>query len=1250
MKNRDVLNPESVLIDDRNISDFLLLIQKISQRLNFYNHKNKIDGNFSELIDSDETFLLSEISQYPIQSFTNIRLNLISQFDNSRTIKEKIAVLNGYIEITDSLFIQINRWYNTAKRNNLSYTSSPIEKELEFSIVNKGSFLLSDYFKILNILLKRNFIKTVSIESIENDLAFIWNVDISLLRISLSENDDNSDTTSLSLLNLCIKKIILISSELYELNYNLINKASELFPRSLENNNHKAHIGLLLSFLKLFEHVQFDLNKFSKKHIDYYYNQVLRQEKKKIDSLETFVYAETDPNRDEIFIPKGTVVLAGQYEEGLPFKFQLKNDLRANSLKISFLSTIYASRNKLFDFDSKFSLVTSIYHKIIADNIDEVQQFNTNTASFSVLGSEQDFLTKFESNMDKANIGFMISSHVFKLSSSERKIKLILEFLPSSIFLFSDLIVDIVENTKLSELDIFNKIFSKAFDISYTTSEGWHPIKDYVIIPPIDWSSGRIEINMNLSSLDPGFIGFNKKNHQFNINSDYPVIRFNLNQDNFYNAFSFLSVLELSKIEIKVQVSKLKNFKIFAGGQTVDSNSEFNFFGPTPRLGNKLYLCCEELFNKKIEVLKIKWEYSNLPSGFKNLQEYYENYGNDISDTSFKYELTALSDFRYSGNENSQSVFPLFEIDEQNKTSKFSTLELSNLNFLTIKPNYKLRNGEIQRFSNKLETGILRFELKSPSSGFGVDLYPIVSTKLLTEKVLNPKNNDEDKIVQPPYVPKVDHLELNYSTSTTIYFTNKDRRQNNNKVEDKVLSYSPYGIEEIFSKQLFTKNNLFYKFPNEGEFVIGFNSEKSFSEFSILFEIIKSNNASYDFSNDISWYYTSHQGWKSLEKENILFDETHNLLTTGIISFKAPSDFSSNSGILKKGDYYLKACSKDRADQFGLIKSVRTNAVKIIEIIPSEDVTRKNTIKANSVDGFENRINGITLLKQPFSSRIPGIIESDNDYYLRISHLLRHKNRPVTFWDYENFIIHNFNWISHVRCLQINSQAKKTNVQIMCFKKIEEHQNVEEVMLSIDEMNQIKNYLNQYISPFVKIEFVNAIFEELWVKCKLKFKNVSVGNGIQKFNQDFFEFICSWSFSYNQNTQSIPKRIKKIDIIKFVKEREYIEFVTGISFIHLSRNAENKISVYDSAVMENDHEEYIYIGTNRSVFVPRNAHNLEIIQRNDYHAPEPTDFNELLIGGSFALVSEETKKVTKNRTKKSTNSDSNMNSIFTLDI
>ena len=171
------------------------------------------------------------------------------------------------------------------------------------------------------------------------------------------------------------------------------------------------------------------------------------------------MYAETDPNRDEIFIPKGTVVLAGQYEEGLPFKFQLKNDLRANSLKISFLSTIYASRNKLFDFDSKFSLVTSIYHKIIADNIDEVQQFNTNTASFSVLGSEQDFLTKFESNMDKANIGFMISSHVFKLSSSERKIKLILEFLPSSIFLFSDLIVDIVENTKLSELDIFNKTF-----------------------------------------------------------------------------------------------------------------------------------------------------------------------------------------------------------------------------------------------------------------------------------------------------------------------------------------------------------------------------------------------------------------------------------------------------------------------------------------------------------------------------------------------------------------------------------------------------------------------------------------------------------------------------------------------------------------------------------------------------------------------------------------------------------------------
>ena len=113
--------------------------------------------------------------------------------------------------------------------------------------------------------------------------------------------------------------------------------------------------------------------------------------------------------------------------------------------------TVFVSRNPIFDFKSKYQLVSAIYFKSIADSIDAVSKFNSNETTFSTLGRDQNFLTSSEMTMKFAKIGFLISSSVLKLESSNRKIILDLNFTVGSISYLSDLIIDISNNTDLNE-------------------------------------------------------------------------------------------------------------------------------------------------------------------------------------------------------------------------------------------------------------------------------------------------------------------------------------------------------------------------------------------------------------------------------------------------------------------------------------------------------------------------------------------------------------------------------------------------------------------------------------------------------------------------------------------------------------------------------------------------------------------------------------------------------------------------------
>ena len=1198
-----ILNPEFLKIDDRSTSELINYIGKLSKEINYYDSNNNINGEFFEMFSNDESFLISEISKFETSELKSKRIKLIKHFDSDDNLNTKIDILLKYLDFTKYFFDTLNDWFKRSIDKKISLTNSDLNNQIESIIKTHASKLLFEFNSIITNINSSKVIQIVKLDVLNYNYS-IWESKITNSEEFVLSNDKKL------FVNTLFKKLILINNSLFKLITNVVNGSSKKLVNSLKKTDHNPHVGLLFSFLHLFKHLQNDINKLSKKHLDYYFLEILNQKKISTPPNKTFGVFSIDQNIIETKINKGEKINSGQYEDGSVIKYELDDDLTLNNAKLSFLMTIFLSTSSLYDFNSRYRLISSVFSKVICSDISEIDKFNNDLNYFNALGVDQNFISDDEVNMDFAEIGFLLGSPVFKLGKSKRDILIDFVFDDSSVRHLSDLIIDISNNTNLSEDEVFFKIFSDSFIISYTSEIGWETIDSYQIMMPEDWTSNKLSLELKLTKSNSAFDNFDGELHNYNLIMESPVLRFQINQKKFYNVFAFLNKMKFEEIKIKSNVYNLKDLKIFRDGQSIQNSNEFEIFGSNPKQNSALFIGCEELFNKRVIDFNLNWKYSNLEEIEHNLKEYYNGYGKSFSENLFRLKISFLSDFNYVFKSNDNYNFQMF--DSKNDTIENSkSHNFNSLNKTEISPNFNLSNNYIDVFSNDYETGLIKLQLDCPSYAFGHRMYPKVYASSVTNSISNKQDTNPESIINEPFSPMISDISIDYSAESILYFNENNRKENDFSEKNSFFHISPYGVKKTFSKEFINKS-MFDNLINEGELILGFQSSDNLKNLDIFFEIVKNENENYDFSSKIEWYYTSKEEWKLLTNQNILNDQTNNLLNSGVISFLFPNDFSPSNHILNNDEFYIKAVSKNRADQFGLIKSIYTNSASVTELIPENENLRLTQLKSGSFQELENKIDGIISISQPVDSPKISLSENHNEYYKRISNLLKHKNRPVTKSDFEQFLLNNFNFLSYVRCVS-NLDNK---LSMICMKKIEKHQHVDEVKLSSSQISEISSFLNKYISPQFSFEIINPIFEDMWIKCSILFKDLNPGRAIELLNKDLLEFICPWK---NSNLiDNISLKINNIDILNFLKNRNYIKYITGFSVIHFSKKSGGRIKIYDSA-LENYDNDFIESGSEKSIIVPRNIHRIKVIDLIEYEKPKEIDFSDLEIDKSFIV-------------------------------
>ncbi|MEM6380811.1 MAG: hypothetical protein AAF705_21720, partial [Bacteroidota bacterium] len=353
-------------------------------------------------------------------------------------------------------------------------------------------------------------------------------------------------------------------TEAYNVLFQIIQTAPTHFQQSLQRNDHRPHITLFLAFLELFQLIQNDLNQLPRRHLDFYYKEVLQLKTKAAIADKVHLFFELAKNIEEHELKKAVRFKAGKDSEGNDLFYTLDQDGVFNKAQVVDIKTI-SKQN-----------ANQLHAAPIANSVDgkggKFSKTETNPA-WMTLGGEA---------TPKASIGFAIASRELLLAEGERTVTITLnedgfEF-PSS------------KNNLTVEL---------------SGEKDWIPVT-----LSTDATLASNVLKFTLDAAVPPVVPFDAKKLKMELGTTLPVLRILLPEETDYEAWKEQTI---EKIELTVDVSGVTNILAFNDLGPIDPSNSFLPFGPVPKKGSSLYIGSKEAFQKSLTSVTLNLEWEGLP-------------------------------------------------------------------------------------------------------------------------------------------------------------------------------------------------------------------------------------------------------------------------------------------------------------------------------------------------------------------------------------------------------------------------------------------------------------------------------------------------------------------------------------------------------------------------------------------------------------------------------------------------------------
>ena len=963
------------------------------------------------------------------------------------------------------------------------------------------------------------------------------------------------------------------------------------------------HVALFISFVKLLEFSRTRLNGLTRRHLDFYFKEVLGMEPKPATPDEVFILFELSKNAKPQKVDQGFLLKGGKDLNGKERLYETTDEYIVGAAQVAEL------RNSFNDGSN------GVYASIVANSYDGLgTNFPEDNIQWWPFG-HSDAESKFQDQLPFANLGWAVGSKIFLMKEGVRKVSLVYSFV-------SNISPD--EATILSHLKTCLTVqFSGEKELISADVDSIKAI-------------GKIlTINLIIGADKDPVVTYNEAVHEMPLKTKFPVAICTINQEieNAYEVYEILSTKTISNLQIDLDVSSMVDIVLENDQGPIDSNKPFLPFGINPKSGANFYVSAYEALQKNWKKITIDHNWDNAPG---NLSAHYEKYTTQFRDNPsssayvdssptkiisnndhFTFEVEILEDGVWKKKEDGFNI---------NSGKLFETIDSNNIIISRGNSGSAESSGSSESFTSSGSTGTIGVQRDTGMPGaFGVsrsykgkilksidqhanagmkkiqdliteelEFYPSLGSlsfgnqasitsklsaqakegfiklqlgqsflhelypSLFSVAMLLIAQETDVELPKTPYQPTASSLTMSYSASETQSF----QVGTSSFLVDHFHQY-PFGVSRNEDHILGQNVSALSILPriSDGSLYIGLSDLEPLSVISLLVGVVNGSEnpdaeLQYEGEEKIQWSILINNKWVGLNENNLIADETDNFLKSGIVKFNIPEDVNNDNSLLPSGLSWIKADNVKSHDAVCRVQNIHAQAIKARFKNNENETSHLTTgIEAGSITKAVIRLSNIKSLSQPYSSFGGASIQSDKLFYQDTSERLKHRRRAVKRWDYEHIILSKFSEIYKTACLNHTDDVSTLSpgeIRIVVIPDIRNDNifNPYKPKVSKAVRNEIETHVNQLNSLHVDARVVNPTYEEVKVKVKVRFQeNLDEVYYLNQLKTDIASYLAPWAFDQNALVE-FGGTINESKIIFFMEKLSYVDYVADVILYH----------------------------------------------------------------------------------------------------
>ena len=562
------LDPDSIQIDERNVLDRLSFAAIYADLIHFYDKNNQKNGTWRPFLLKDPIILLAAISQTDYASKHLLFLMLNQRLSNTDTTNPQYgSVLEQTFNLIQSIFTDIDDWLVQMDNDAKPYA---LKTFVEQQVSTDITLLLWQFLTLRTLAAQRYAdVNAADYKKIEK-FHTLWRT-----QLNKAYKDIPTDCDIYS-------KLQPLYYALFSFYVQVIDNAGEIFEDLKKNFQAAPDTALLIAFVQLMEVQQKQLNQLTKRHLDFYYQDILKQTYKPAQADSAYLSIVVKPNAQEFLLPANTAFNAGQ-----DIIYQSTQAYLLNKAKLKQTKTLCYSDNKLYlnKIDAPSKLKKDAQDQVL---------------NWALLGEKTGEILKQ---------GFAFASPMFNLDNGERIIRIAFQWQDES---------------------LVKPHYFKNSETYFSTEEGWFKVSVFEF-KKTDTTWLKIRLDAGQAAIRP------LKKNPDGYNSAWAIFKLILGDD-----INLTQPPILKTITIKTKVKNYTALELYNDlGKIADSKGGLPF-GALPKQGSSFYLGSAELFAKPLTELNINIHWNNIPP---LMQDYYQTYNEFLTTNQLSKQIKDLLKF-----------------------------------------------------------------------------------------------------------------------------------------------------------------------------------------------------------------------------------------------------------------------------------------------------------------------------------------------------------------------------------------------------------------------------------------------------------------------------------------------------------------------------------------------------------------------------------------------------------------------------